>query len=88
MVKNETLSSAQTHISFIKSDEPPVQLGNLIYRTIPSAYTQALTQALGYSITTLPLKTNSLFLKLLEQRIKEEAERAQEEKEKMDEENE
>ena len=89
LVKNETLSSAQTHISFIKSDEPPVQLGNLIYRTIPSAYTQALTQALGYSITTLPLKTNSLFLKLLEQRIKEEAERAQEEeKEKKEEESE
>ena len=64
-------------------------MGNLIYRTIPAAYTQALTQALGYSITTLPLKTNSLFLKLLEQRIKEEAERAQEEeKEKKEEESE
>ncbi|MBQ5491549.1 MAG: xanthine dehydrogenase family protein [Treponema sp.] len=82
LVKNESLSSAQTTISFIKSDEPPVQLGNLIYRIIPAAYTQALTQALGYSITSLPLKTNSLFLKLLEQRIKEQAERAKEEAQK------
>lgn len=71
LVENETLSSASTQIMFIKSEDNPMQIGSLVPRIIPAAYTQALTQAIGTTITTLPLKSHSLFSALHKEQVEE-----------------
>lgn len=48
-------------ISFMESNEPPSQIGEEVYHIIPAAYTQALSQALDYSIDFLPLTTESIY---------------------------
>ena len=53
-------------ISFMKDDGNPEQIGGLVYQVIPSAYLQALSQALGTQITSLPLQYDSIYQKIQE----------------------
>ncbi len=48
-------------ISFMNTDGNPEQIGGLVYQVIPSAYLQALSQALGTQLDTLPLKYDSIY---------------------------
>lgn len=48
-------------ISFMKSDDNPEQIGELVYQVIPSAYLQATSQALGIQLNSLPQNYDSIF---------------------------
>ena len=49
----------------MQSEDEPKQIGNLIYSILPPAYTSALSQAMGLTVNSLPLQTDSIF-KLME----------------------
>ena len=61
LVDDETVECNNIHVSFLHSDESPTQIGELVYQVLPSAYTQALTQALSCTINTLPLQTDTIY---------------------------
>lgn len=48
-------------IFFMNGDGNPEQIGELVYQVIPSAYLQALSQALGAQLEGLPLKYDSIY---------------------------
>ena len=48
-------------ITFLESDEDPMQIGENVFQIIPAAYTQALSQALDHTISSLPLSIESIF---------------------------
>ena len=51
----------EINISFMNGDGNPEQIGELVYQVIPSAYLQALSQALGTQLGVLPLKYDSIY---------------------------
>ncbi len=61
LVKDDIVSCENIHVSFLASDEQPMQIGELVYQILPAAYTEALTQALGCTVSGIPLKTDSLY---------------------------
>ena len=68
LIDDETIEVQNLKISFIQSEENPCQIGELVYHLIPSAYSQALSQALNCEINYLPLKADSIFEKIREQK--------------------
>ncbi|MBP5437047.1 MAG: xanthine dehydrogenase family protein [Treponema sp.] len=48
-------------IAFLESDEAPMQIGENVFHIIPAAYTQALSQALDHTVSSLPLSIESIF---------------------------
>ncbi|MFA6937166.1 MAG: xanthine dehydrogenase family protein [Treponema sp.] len=64
LVEDENLICSNIHISFRQSKDNPTQIGELVYQVLPSAYTEALSQALCCSTDKLPLKCNSLYERL------------------------
>lgn len=63
----EIVECDNVNISFIKSDEEPSQIGELVFQVIPAAYTQAISQAIDCTVNFLPLKSDSIFNMLKEQ---------------------
>lgn len=61
LVKDEPLDCPDIKIAFIQSEENPKQIGEVIKKIVPAAYTQALSQALNTTVTKLPLTTDSLY---------------------------
>lgn len=73
LVQDETVNCSNIHISFLQSTSNPTQIGELVYQVLPSAYTQALTQALSCTINSLPLHTDSLYNQLCIKREQDDA---------------
>ena len=63
LVKGETISCDGVHISFVQSDSPPSQIGNLVHSIIPAAFSAALSQALGFCIRELPCSAETMHSK-------------------------
>ena len=61
LVKDDIVPCEDIHISFVASEEPPMQIGALVYQILPAAYTEALSQALGCTVSHIPLLTSSLY---------------------------
>lgn len=61
LVEDSVIDSENIHISFCNSDSEPLQIGELVHQILPSAYTQALSQAITGIVNKLPLKTDSLY---------------------------
>ena len=59
--KDEAINTDNIHVFFIQSSSPAAQISQLVYKTLPAAYTQALSQAIGNSANYLPLKNDSLY---------------------------
>jgi CO/xanthine dehydrogenase Mo-binding subunit len=59
--KNDDFNPENIHISFVKNNGEAHQIGCLIYRILPAAYSNALGQAISDSIPELPLQANTLF---------------------------
>lgn len=55
-------------ISFVQSENDSSQIGELVYQVIPAAFTQALTQALNCTINSIPLSSDTIFMKIKEQK--------------------
>ena len=60
LVKGETILCDGVHISFVQSDSPPSQIGNLVHSIIPAAFSAALSQALGFCIRELPYNAETM----------------------------
>ena len=97
LYEDDRIEYPQVKISFCQSENDSSQIGELVYQVIPAAFTQALTQALNCTINSIPLKTDTIFKKIKEQKallrnLKEEQEKAEtgnkeEEKERTENEN-
>ena len=61
LVEDDRLNCPDTQISFMDSDDDPTQIGELMYQVIPAAFTGALSQAIDYTVSSLPLRTDSLY---------------------------
>lgn len=61
LVRGEKIDCENINISFMDSKENPSQIGELIYNVIPSAYIQALNQALSSTIPEIPIMSNSIY---------------------------
>ena len=60
LVKGESILCDGVHISFVQSDSPPSQIGNLVHSIIPAAFSAALSQALGFCIRELPYNAETM----------------------------
>lgn len=61
LVEDSVIEAENIHISFCNSDSEPLQIGELVHQILPSAYTQALSQAITEIVNKLPLQTDSLY---------------------------
>ena len=61
LIQNETVPCDSIHISFIQSDAPPVQIGNLVHNIIPAAFSSALSLALNSHVHELPCTIETLY---------------------------
>lgn len=61
LVKHDAIECDNIKISFMDSKENPCQIGELIYNIIPSAYIQALNQALSSTIPEIPIESNTIY---------------------------
>lgn len=85
LFEDDRIEYPPVKISFMQSEEESSQIGELVYQVIPAAFTQALTQALNCTINSIPLKSETIFTKIKEQKafLKEEKERKQLENEQF-----
>ncbi|MDO4506017.1 MAG: hypothetical protein Q4B64_03615, partial [Spirochaetales bacterium] len=82
LYEDDRIEYPQVKVSFCQSENDSSQIGELVYQVIPAAFTQALTQALNCTINSIPLNTDTIFLKIKEQKaflrkLKEEQEKAE-----------
>lgn len=82
LLEDDKVECKNIKISFMQSEKDPSQIGELVHQVIPAAYTQALTQALNCTINSLPLKTDSLYKKIKEQKAKIKSQKEQEAEQK------
>ncbi|MBQ9630806.1 MAG: molybdopterin-dependent oxidoreductase, partial [Treponema sp.] len=61
LIAGQSVHCEQVHIAFIKSDRAPVQIGSLIHSTLPAAFSNAMSQALGIKIHSIPCNTEMLY---------------------------
>ncbi len=61
LIEGDNLSARHIHISFVQSESESAQIGGLIKKALPAAFTSALSQALGCQINSIPLKDDTLF---------------------------
>ncbi|MBQ0039748.1 MAG: xanthine dehydrogenase family protein [Treponema sp.] len=89
LYEDDRIEYPPVKISFIQSEEDSSQIGELVYQVIPAAFTQALTQALNCTINSIPLKSDSIYGKIKEQKLlmREQQERELAEQNKIEEEN-
>ncbi|NLM01348.1 MAG: molybdopterin-dependent oxidoreductase [Treponema sp.] len=59
--KDVELSCDDIKIKFLKSEENPKQIGEIIYNILPASLTNAIDNALSNSISKLPIEMNTLF---------------------------
>ncbi len=61
LMEEEVLKCPEISVQFVQSEEEPKQIGHIVASILPPAFTAALSQALTDTVTSLPLKTDSLF---------------------------
>lgn len=68
LYEDDRIEYPQVKIFFCQSENDPSQIGELVYQVIPAAFTQALSQALNCTINSIPLKSDTIFTKIKEQK--------------------
>ncbi len=61
LVENSDVPCKNITVQFVQSEDEPKQIGEIALSLLPAAYTAALSQALASTVSTLPLKNDSLF---------------------------
>lgn len=61
LVENEKLTCESTNIFFVQSENPPCQIGSLVHNLIPGAFASSLSEAIGYSVTSVPCTEEEIF---------------------------
>lgn len=59
--KNIILSSDKIVVSFIDSDKPPKQIGEIIYNILPAAISNAISNAFLKTISKIPIQQDTIF---------------------------
>lgn len=62
LIEDDSLTFSNIRVQFVQSNNTPSPLGDLMYAVIPPAFAAALSQALQASITSLPIKTDTMYL--------------------------
>ncbi len=70
LVTSSRIPLSSISIEFLESDSPAMQIGSLLDKIIPAAYTQALAQVLGAPVDHLPLKNDSLYALLYDRNMR------------------
>lgn len=68
LYEDDRIDFPPVKIYFCQSENDSAQIGELVYQVIPAAFTQALTQALNCTINSIPLKTDTIYKKIKEQK--------------------
>ena len=61
LVEDDELSVSSISIQFMQSNDEPKQLGDIAASLLPAAYASALSQAVGKTITNMPVQTDTVF---------------------------
>lgn len=61
LIEDEELESPAISIQFIQSEDEPKQLGDIAASLLPAAYSSALSQAVGETITNMPVQTDTVY---------------------------
>ncbi len=69
LVADDRIDCEKIKISFMKSNEPPEQIGELVCQILPSAYIQALSQLLGTQITQIPVTQTTIYETLSKRKV-------------------
>lgn len=77
LLEDDEIRCENISIQFLNSTKEAKQIGDVVTCLLPASYSSALTQALGKSVSTLPLKTDSIF-ELSKEKAKDESEKSKE----------
>ena len=89
LIEDDPIAYTNVKLQFVLSNEEPAPIGDIVPSIIPAAFSAALSQAVAATITSLPIKTDTLYIisaqarKALDEILafqKEERERAEAEK--------
>lgn len=75
LVEGERLDAEKISIAFVNSETESKQIGALIKKALPAAFSAAISQALNCNENFLPLKSNSLFTLLSQAKASEKTEK-------------
>lgn len=64
LIEGETLECKKISISFMTSENEPIQIDGLISKILPAAFSSAVSQAISKEISTIPMKTDQIFKEL------------------------
>lgn len=76
-IKDDEINAEKIHIAFLQSEQPPKQIGELVFQVLPSAIMQAINQTINCRITQIPMCTDSIYNML--KQMKEQSERQNQE---------
>ncbi|MCH5282193.1 MAG: xanthine dehydrogenase family protein molybdopterin-binding subunit [Treponema sp.] len=80
LMEGERLEAEKISIAFINSETESKQIGALIKKALPAAFSAAISQALNCNENFLPLKSNSLFTLLSQAKPAEKSEKEENKK--------
>lgn len=61
IIENEVLDCKNISVYFVQSESEPAQIGGLVKRILPAAFSAALSQAMNCEINSLPINENVLY---------------------------
>lgn len=61
LIEGERLCAKKISIAFVQSEAESAQIGGLIKKSLPAAFASALSQALGTSVQSVPLKVDGVY---------------------------
>lgn len=61
LIEDETLDCNKISISFMNSENEPIQIDGLISKILPAAFASAVSQAINTEITSIPIKIDQIF---------------------------
>ncbi len=61
LIEDDEIESPEISIQFIQSNDEAKQLGDIASSLLPAAYSSALSQAVGKTITNMPVQTDTVY---------------------------
>ena len=61
VIEDEEIEATAISIQFMQSNDEPKQIGDIVTSLLPAAYATALSQAVGKTITHMPVQTDTIY---------------------------
>ncbi len=61
VIEDEEIEATSISIQFMQSDDEPKQIGEIVASLLPAAWASALSQAVGKTITHMPVQTDTIY---------------------------